>query len=75
MKRERYMKHHDNYSDAFDSMVVKNQAREAANNRRTIFCLVDGPDDMFTVMDTLTALENEFPFTYSFSFADKRRDL
>jgi hypothetical protein len=52
---------------AFEFMVMKNRAYQAAGNQKDLMVLVDGPENDFVVMPVETATQNEFPFVFSFS--------
>lgn len=61
-----YIKIFKSESEAFDWMVMKNRACKRANNLNDIFCLVDGPDNDFAVMDIDSAIEGGFLYQWSY---------
>lgn len=56
-KRETYCRFFDSENAARDRCAMKNRAARLANNFRDIYCLVDGPEDNFAVVDLSTAIE------------------
>ena len=56
-KRETYCKFFESENDARTRCANKNKAARRANNYRDIYCLVDGPENNFAVVDLTTAIE------------------
>ena len=56
MKQPTYIKRMTDYNEAFKWMRVKNQSakRAGCNN---VFCLVNGPDDDYAIVDLRTAID------------------
>ena len=62
-----YLKEFAEYNEAWDWMVMKNQACERAGNKSDIYCVVPGPDDDYVVVDLKTAIELGTVYVWSFS--------
>jgi hypothetical protein len=56
-KREIYCRFFDTEDAARARCETRNRAARRAGNMRDIFCLVDGPEDNFAVVDLITAIE------------------
>jgi hypothetical protein len=52
-----YIKLFKNQNNAIDRCSLKNRACRSAGNKKDIFCIVDGPDNDFAVVDLSTAIE------------------
>lgn len=57
MKATTYCKFFSNENDAAMRCSLKNRAARRANNYRDIYCLVDGPENNYAVVDLRTAIE------------------
>jgi hypothetical protein len=57
MKKETNIKKFSNENNAIDWMQMKNRSCEKAGNKKDVYCLVDGPDDNYAVVDLRTAIE------------------
>lgn len=62
MTTKTYLKAFNEYDQAYDWMVMKNQT-----SVRDIFCVVPGPEDNFAVVDLQTAIELELGYVWSTS--------
>lgn len=60
MATRRYQKFFATEDEAGTRMRLMNQASRDG----TIFCLVDGPDDDYAVVDLQTAIELEVPYRW-----------
>lgn len=58
---ETYIKTFSNEDAAHDHMRMKNRVVVDG----TLFCLVDGPDDQYSVVDLKTAIELGGPYTWA----------
>ena len=58
------MRHFENESDARTIMANRNRASRRAGSP-DLACLVEGPDDGWTVCDLRTAIETELPYEWS----------
>lgn len=56
MKRETYIRFFATENDAIDRCSLKNRACRRAGNYKDIYCVVDGPEDNFAVVDLSTAI-------------------
>lgn len=65
MKQEAYVVFFATEKDAFAHMLEKNKASRKARSR-DVFCLTDGPEDNFAVVDLLTAIELGGTYTWQF---------
>jgi hypothetical protein len=54
---ETYMRFFEDKGQARDFMKEKNRACVRAGNRSDCYCVVDGPEDNFAVVDIDTAIE------------------
>ena len=59
------MTHFANRDDAYTAMVQENKRYKLAGNKKDMAVLVDGPDDMFSVMSLKDAVDNEFLYEWS----------
>lgn len=66
-KTETYLKHFNEYDNAFDWMTMKNRACKAANNTKDICCVVPGPENNYAVVDLGTAIDLELGYVWSVS--------
>lgn len=62
MKAETYTKQFTSYEKAYEWMVMKNQINK---NPDQLFCLVDGPDNGYSVVDLNTAIDLGMGYTWS----------
>ena len=56
MKQPTYIKRMSDYNEAFNWMRVKNQSAKRAGCKY-VFCLMDGPDDDYAIVDLRTAVD------------------
>ena len=57
MKNQNYIKTFTTEDEAMDWMGVKNRSCKLAGNVRDFFCVVDGAENNFAVVDISTAIE------------------
>lgn len=53
----KYLRFFDSENDAAARCSMKNKCARAAKNFKDIYCLVDGPDNNYAVVDLMTAIE------------------
>lgn len=58
MRTEKYCIFFDDENEAREICQIKNRASRRAGNYRDIYCLIDGPDDNFAVVDLKTAIDH-----------------
>ena len=63
---ETYIKFFDDKGLARDFAKGKNQAARRAGNNRSCYCVVDGPEDNYAVVDIDMAIELGGPYEWSF---------
>jgi len=54
---EKYMREYKKENTALDMMKIKNRSCLDAGNRKDIYCVVEGPEDNFFVVDLRTAID------------------
>ena len=64
-----YVKFFDTRDDAYAHMLEQNQARTGANRQPceesfVLYCLVDGPEDNFAIVDLETAINLGGPYEW-----------
>ena len=64
-----YIQFFDTRDGAYQHMLEKNQARTDANRQPgtecfTLYCLVDGPEDNFAIVDLETAINLGGPYEW-----------
>lgn len=63
---KQYVKIFENEADAYNWMRMKNRACEKAGNLNDVFCLVDGYDNNYAVVDINTAIDGGFLYSWSY---------
>lgn len=61
-----YEKRFSTENEALDWMQMKNRTCRAAGNTSDIYCVVDGPENDFAVVDLSTAIELECSYQISY---------
>jgi hypothetical protein len=69
MKTQPYFKSFTTEAAARNALAVKNELAAA----HEIYCLVDGPQDDFVIVDLQTAIELEIPYEWSGRRKEKSR--
>lgn len=67
-ERKRYLRHFRTEQIAWDRMVTHNRAAQRARNREDCYCVIEGPDDKWTVCDLETAIEIGLPYEWSYRY-------
>lgn len=67
MKTETYLKHFNEYDEAFDWMIMKNRACKKAGNKDDIYCVVPGPENNYAVVDLGTAIDLQLGYVWNYS--------
>ena len=62
MKTQTYIKRFDEKNKAENWMVFKNQSNR---QKGQIYCMVDGPENDYAVVDIATAIEMNCPYSWA----------
>lgn len=57
MKQATYTRFFATQDEAIDRCAMKNRAARKAENKTDIYCVVDGPEDNYAVVDLGTAID------------------
>lgn len=67
-KQATFMKFFASHGEAFEYMKRKNLAARGAGDKDTTYCVVDGPDDDYAVVDLDTAIDHGQPYEWAFGW-------
>lgn len=65
-KQATFIKFFASHGEAFEYMQLKNKAARSAGNKADCYCVIDGPEDNFAVVDLDTAIDHGQPYKWSY---------